>query len=92
MNKMKEFVISVIVIVGFVCLLFVGNRIENTYSMKGVVREVTEERSIIEDVTGNLWEVMDNDLIEGEQVKIIFNNNNTDNNRNDDIIKEVKKK
>jgi hypothetical protein len=38
-----------------------------------------------------LWEVNDNNYVEGETVKISFHDNFTESTREDDIIKKVKR-
>lgn len=82
-------IITLIIVTGLKALTY----IETVYTIDGVVVEKTNEVVVLEDNTGNLWEI-DNteDAPEiGTHLHIQFNNNHTDTNRKDDIIVGFKK-
>lgn len=81
MSRIKNFAILVL----FFLVVGLVGKIENEYTMRGVVRS----DGIIEDTTGNLWGY-DTELPEGTEVTIVFDNAGTPQ-RGDDIVLRLKK-
>ena len=81
----KVIIIVVIAIIALSALL--TNEKTNHYELAGMVFEVNEETTLIEDYNGNLWEVENTVRFErGQRVTMLMDNNNTEENIKDDII------
>ena len=81
MTRFKNFVILAL----FLLAAGIVGKVENEYTMSGVVRA----DGIVEDTTGNLWGY-DTELPEGTEVTIVFDNAGTPE-RKDDIVLRLKK-
>jgi len=77
----------IIVSIIFVASLAICSYVESHYSIEGTVYQVEDNIVTFEDKTGNLWDaITDEDLTEGQEVKICFYSNHTDNTRFDDEL------
>ena len=81
-----------IILISTICfvLFYAFNTKRTNYTMTGTVYSVGSEVTTIEDETGNLWEIDNEDFEKDEEVVITFNNQNT-HDRFDDEVKKVKK-
>lgn len=61
----------------------------STYSTYGKILQTVGSITLIMDTDGDIWELENNPLPDGTQVKIVFHDNLTPNYIYDDVIKEV---
>ena len=91
MRKLNTFVVIIVGIIVFFVLPAIADTYQHNYKQPCVVYEVTDTYTTFIDPCGYLWEVNDNNYVEGETVKISFHDNFTESTREDDIIKKVKR-
>jgi hypothetical protein len=80
--------------IAFIALLIlvgVGNYFDSHYTRTGEIIGVDGTDCIVEDTTGNVWEVDKAGFSIGDKVKLKMYTNHTDLNIYDDIIVKVKK-
>jgi len=73
-------------VVFFLLLPIAVGAIETHYTMAGEIVSSKSTGTLVEDVTGNLWEIEDSGYHKGDEVTILFYTNGTDHNRQDDEI------
>lgn len=84
---MKRILTSAILTI-IIALLIIGYNKSNEYEMSGKVYQVTNEHWVlIETDDGNMWEVDDYTLTEGQKVIVTLNSRDTPNKRDDKVIK-----
>ena len=94
MNHMKKLNTLVALIVGIIVFLVlpaIADTYQHNYTQICDVYSVEGNTTIFIDPCGYLWEVNDNNYVEGETVKVYFHDNFTETTREDDIIKKVKR-
>jgi hypothetical protein len=93
-NHMKKLNTLLVIIVGII-VFFVFPAFADTYQHNYTqicnVYSVEGNTTLFIDPCGYLWEVNDNNYVEGETVKVYFHDNFTETTRKDDIIKKVKR-
>ena len=91
-NSVKEVVLSLLFMVClFIFIPGIAGGMETHYKMEGVVKEVSEKTTLLQDKSGNEWVVEDCSFKKGDKVIITFFTNYTDSNREDDEIVNVEK-
>lgn len=91
MKKIKDTIAIILLLAVIIIPPIVGGTIERTYSMNAEVVLTINDKVILKDETGNLWDFIGDDFIIGDMVKIRFDTNGTDHTREDDIVENVKK-
>lgn len=90
-RMIQNIVDGILVAFCFIIIPGVAGLIESHYSYDGIITEVNGSDILIEDITGNLWEIEQADYKVGDRVRVTFNTMHTDNTRQDDTIVKVKK-
>ncbi len=91
MKKLNTLVVAIIGIIVFLVLPAIADTYQHNYTQICDVYSVEGNTTLFIDPCGYLWEVNDNNYVEGETVKISFHDNFTESTRKDDIIKKVKR-
>ena len=91
MKKLNTLVVAIIGIIVFFVLPAIADTYQHNYTQICDVYSVEGDTTLFIDPCGYLWEVNDNNYVEGETVKISFHDNFTESTRKDDIIKKVKR-
>lgn len=91
MKKLNTLVVAIIGIIVFLVLPAIADTYQHNYTQICNVYSVEGNTTLFIDPCGYLWEVNDNNYVEGETVKISFHDNFTESTRKDDIIKKVKR-
>lgn len=73
----------------FIIIPGIAGMIENRYNYNGIITEVNGAEVLIEDVTGNQWEIEQAGYKVGDKVRVTFDTMHTNNTRQDDIIIKV---
>lgn len=87
---MKTIRDMVIVFVPMIFVLGIVGYTESHYSTRGTIVEVDGMETTIEDRSGNLWIIENDNFKVGDNVEVNFFNNGTDYDRTDDEIIFVK--
>ena len=85
----KNIVEGFLVIFCFIIIPGIAGMIESRYNYNGIITEVNGAEVLIEDVTGNQWEIEQAGYKVGDKVRVTFDTMHTDNTRQDDIIIKV---
>ena len=91
MKKLNTLVVAIIGIIVFFVLPAIADTYQHNYTQICDVYSVEGDTTLFIDPCGYLWEVNDNNYVEGETVKVYFHDNFTETTREDDIIKKVKR-
>lgn len=94
-ENVKRFVVELFMVFVLLMVLLllpaIGETYQHNYTQICDVYSVEGNTTLFIDPCGYLWEVNDNNYVEGETVKISFHDNFTESTREDDIIKKVKR-
>ena len=91
MKKIKDTIAVILLLTVIIIPPIVGGTVERTYFMNAEVVLTINDKVVLKDETGNLWDFFGDDFIIGEMVKVRFDTNGTDYTREDDIVEKVKK-
>lgn len=91
-EKVKLFLQGILFIILFIVVLAFCSHFERHYSIDAQVYKVENNIVIFEDKLGELWEYEDyeEEVTEGQSVKLTFYDNGTDRTRLDDEITKIK--
>lgn len=91
MKKLNTLLVAIVGIIVFFVLPAIADTYQHNYTQICNVYSVEGNTTLFIDPCGYLWEVNDNNYVEGEAVKVYFHDNFTETTREDDIIKKVKR-
>lgn len=86
-------IISVCILIFFCDLIYWGInlKVKETRMMTAKVISIENENTLLEDATGNVWSIKDNDYSKGENVIITFDTKDTNSILLDDEIIKISK-
>ena len=91
MKKLNTLLAIIVGIIVFLVLPAIADTYQHNYTQICNVYSVEGNTTLFIDPCGYLWEVNDDNYVEGETVKVYFHDNFTETTRKDDIIKKVKR-
>ena len=91
-ERVSIIIISVCILMFFCGLMYWGISLKTkesltTRMMTAKVISVEKDNTLLEDTTGNVWNIKDNDYSKGENVIITFDTKGTNSILDDEIIK-----
>ena len=90
-KAVKNIVEGFIIAFCFLIIPGIAGTLESRYNYNGIITEVNGAEILIEDTTGNVWEIEQEGYQVGDEVRVTFDTQHTDNTRQDDtIIKVIK--
>lgn len=91
-KKGIELIQGTLLILIFIITLAICGNIERHYTMEATITGIENEMIIFEDKQGHIWRWIEyeEELTEGQKVKITFFDKGTENNRKDDEIIKYK--